>query len=280
MRKSLVILAAGLFAAAIMATPASAFLQNWSLDIDGSGAIAPTTINEYFDTVGPSYIVNTITDTTTGTFDDYGAFTSSTHDGGLGYTWAGSHELTGLFQANGTVDFSTGTIGFNGGTLNIYADDQLNFGSTGGTDIYGANDGVLIGTFDVQLGDGTIAPSGIPNGAISVQFQSSFLEPGYWFDENGNDLSTSNPNGLIFGIATTNASYVANPNAAVVGELANEFAGVTGDPANTPPGDLFVGTNGQFRTAPVPIPGTILLLGSGMLGLVVTSKRKFRWWAR
>jgi len=275
MKRGLVSLAAGLFAIAMMAAPASAFLQNWSLDIDGSGEIGggpntAQTINEYLDTVGPSYIVNTITNPAfgTGTFHDVGAFVSQNHDGGQAYSWGGNYELTGLFDGNGSVNLNDGSIGFTGGTLKIYADSNPNFGSTVGADTYGADDGTLIGTFNVLSGAGSITSTGIPNGQISLEFQATSLLQGYWFDENGQDLATD-PENLIFGLGTTNASYTQNPTSAVVDELAG------GNSANTPPNHLFVGTNGQFRASPVPVPGTILLLGTGLLGLIVSSKKKF-----
>ncbi|WP_372683950.1 PEP-CTERM sorting domain-containing protein, partial [Desulfosarcina sp.] len=122
----------------------------------------------------------------------------------------------------------------------------------------------------------SVNPTGVPNGQITVGFEASFLAPGYWFDENSVDLATlvADPLAFVLGYATTNASYVENPTNLVVNELANEFAGVA-NPPNDPPFDLFVSTNGQYRLDAVPEPGTMLLLGAGLIGFAAVSRRKF-----
>jgi hypothetical protein len=271
-KKSLFLLLIAIFAVFLAGTNASAFLNNWFLDIDAAGSNDPVQINELLDIVGPSYIVNTINPVLqTGTFEDYSVFNSIQHDGGVNFPWLGFYELTGIFDGVGDINLGAGTIEFTGGTLDIYSDDTPDFGTNAG--IYGANNGTMIGSFSVITGDGTVDTEGVPNGQITVLFESTSLAAGYWFDSNGDDLSLTNPISFILGFATTNASFVANPTPLVISEIAGDFAGVNAPP-NTPPGDLFVSTNGQYRLDVVPEPGTLILLGLGLVGLAGIGRKK------
>jgi hypothetical protein len=270
MKKKLLIAFLSISVIFLMSGVASAFLNNWQLDVDGAGGYAPVTINEYLDIVGPTYIDN---DLVAGTFEEWGAFSSVQHDGGSFFPWLGDYELTGTFNGTGNVDLVAGTIDFTGGILNIYSDGSPDYATT--TDMYGADNGTLIGTFQVLFGDGTVDPTGVPNGEITVGFEATYLAAGYWFDEDDNDLSdaVADPFRFVLGYSTTNASYVANPSQTVIDEIAGEWAGIA-NPANTPPEDLFAGTNGQYRSD-VPAPAVMLLLGTGLIGLAGFSRKKF-----
>jgi hypothetical protein len=255
MKRLFVFLIFGLF---VFLTPGTSsaqtqFLNNWTIDIDGAGGFDPVTINEFLDIVGPAYVVNSFTTAPpsvgdSGKFDDFAVFVSSQHDFGQTFPWFFDNELTGIFQGSGTVEVGGPLVFAAGGTLEIYADLGKAFAfATDTTDadssIYGANEQTLIAAFEVEGGDGLVDPTGVPNGQITVIFKATFLAPGVWVDGNGTDLSTMTS--LVRGFSTTNASFVENLTSAMITDLAGEFAGVS--PSNTPPGDMFVGANGQFR---------------------------------
>ena len=258
------------------------FLNNWKIDLDGAGGTAPVSVNEFIDLTGISYVKNTFTGPGTFNFTDNGTFVSNTHDGGVGYTgFVGAREFTGVLSgATGTGSFAGG-INFTGGTLKMYSDTALDFATAAGSvgaNTYGANNGTLIGTFTLIGGGGAIDPvTAIPNGFISLAFKADSLLAGYWFDSTGTDLSTIA--GLIppllFGFTTTNASYVANPTQLVKDEIVGELAGGTVGYTNAPPNDFVVSNNGQYRLS-VPEPGTVALMGLGLLAFGLSGARRFR----
>ncbi len=255
------------------AASAQVFLNDWFFDADGAGANAAVQINEYFDIVGNSYIQLTPTGGSNFDFVDDGVFLVQGHDGGIPISF--SNQITATFTAaQGTGSFG-GPINFTPGfgTLNVYSDTNLNYGTTDG--IYGANDGTLIGTFVLSFGVGTVDPSGIPNGQLSLALQATSLTPGYFIGPDGTtDLSTLVADGLIFGFVTTNASFVDNPSATLVNELGELIGGaVVNDVAA---GSFIVSNNGQFRLSTVPEPGVAALLGLGMLGFWAAGRRNRR----
>lgn len=280
MKKKIVVFLAACLAYAASASVASAFMQNWALNADGTGFGGATTVvvNEYLDTIGNSLIRLTPTGGSSFSFVDYGFFTSSQHDGGPLNSPTFSRELTSTFTGSGTGNFG-GTINFNsGGVLSLYSDSVHNYGTTAAH--YGADDGTLIAQFRVTTGDAAVNQAGLPNGTISISFQADagaaglvngFL-PGYFFDDTGNDLSSYvQPLQIVLGFATTNASTLQNPSATLVGEL-NQFSGLVFNPAS--PLDLLVSNNGQYRLDAVPEPGTLALLSAGLLGLTIFGKRR------
>ena len=267
------------------------FLNNWKLDLDGAGGTAAVTVNEFIDLTGVSYIKNTFGGPPgTFTFTDSGAFVSNSHDGGASYTgFLGARELTGVLSgATGTGSLTTGIVNFGpGGTLKLYSDTALDFATAAGSAVstYGANNGIapgtvggLIGTFTLLSGGGPIDPvTAVPNGFLTLAFKADSLAPGYWFDSMGTDLSTiaglTPP--LLFGFATTNASYVGNPSPLVVAEIVGELAGGAVGYTNVAPNDFVVSNNGQFRLS-VPEPGTVALMGLGLLAFGLSGARRLR----
>ncbi len=248
------------------------FLNNWYINLDGDDATAPVQINEYLDIVGPAYVVN---DLETGTFEEWGAFKSNAHDGGTPFNNYPGYELTGLFSASGTFELD-GSVDFTNGWLDIYVNDSPLFATDGTGGIYGADVGTHIASFNMVWGEGFIDAEGIPNGLFTTKFEATYLAEGYWYDQNMFDLSELDPISWFLGYGTTNASWVANPSQLVIDDIVTLFAGQFDTYSNTPPFDLVISSNGQFRAEVIPEPTTWLLFGTGLLGLAALGRRKMQ----
>lgn len=256
---------------------AQTFLTNWKLDADKDGSFV--NVSEFLDLVGSSYVVNTPTGGTGFTFTDDGFFQVAGRDSQGPFALRDANdgifpstEITTTFiGATGSGNFGGGITFAPGGLLNIYADPAFDYGSTNG--LYGANNGDLIGTFELVSGSGAVDPTGIPNGLFTLIFRAIQLDTGVFLDSNNNDLSTlvGGPDDILFGFVTTNASFVSNPDATLISELSE----LVGAPVvNGPPGSLVISNNGQFRLS-VPEPTSMALLGFGLLGFGL-SRRKQR----
>jgi hypothetical protein len=271
------VMVAAMVGAWASAPASAAFLQNWYFDYDGAAgmqAATTTQVSEYLDIVGTSYIKNSFSGPLSFTFEDWGAFKATAHDGGGGLNGSGSNELTALFHLTGTGTLGS-SINFNSGAVGDFVDvwvqnGGVDFAST--NDIYGANNGTKIGTFAVAFGGGTINASGIPNGFLTIALKPLSLTSGHFFLEDSTDLATTDLN-FVFGFVTTNASVATAVNSTVNGEIVQEFAGDSSLPTSDPPNRFVVGNNGQYRWV-VPEPGTVALIGLGLLGLVGLSRLK------
>ena len=242
----------------------STFLNNWYLDLDADGN--KVQVNEYLDFIGNSYIQLSPTGGGNFTFADNGFFQVTNRDGSgsLNDNPAfNEREFTALFSGGTGTGAFGGGINFTGGTLDLFSDSNLDYGSTNG--LYGANNGTKIGSFTLIEGSGIVDPTGVPNGLLTLVFQATELAAGHWFMPDGaTDMSTLIDEGLLFGFVTTNASFVANPLANLVAELSQ----MVGSPVvnNINFGSFIVSNNGQYRLQTVPEPGVLALLGLGMLG--------------
>lgn len=271
---------------AFAAAPAHAFLLNWTLDPDGAGGPSGgTLISEFLDIVGPSYVETSVPNMAGQfTFNEFGAVGVAGHDGFQPIPFAApGGDLAALFDISGNATLG-GAVNYTGGTISVYSNVPATFATSAGT--YGADTGVLIGTFSPTTGSGLIDPTGIPNGVQTIAAMATFLAPGYFFD-GATDLSTLVGSGLVFGFATTNASYVVNPSALVTSELVGG-GGTSGPFTNCLPGQVsgqgactgltgagsfIISNNGQYRLQ-VPEPGSLALVGLSILVLGAFTRRR------
>ncbi|AUL99617.1 flocculation-associated PEP-CTERM protein PepA [Pseudothauera hydrothermalis] len=255
----------------------SAVLTNWYLDADGAGAGSATHITSFLDIVGGAYVTLTPTGGLNFDFEEWGAVRSTTHDFGLDYAANQTAILTALFEASGSGTFG-GAATFTSGTLYLYSTPVGQWGSTIGT--YGV-DGMPIATFEIVGGGLQVNPDGTPtaNGQIELTARATSMQSGYFFFDAGltQDMAdlVSDPEGLLMGFATVNANQI--PNGQLNTTFANEifqYSGLPGTWVNNPAlGSFFVSNNGQFRLS-VPEPGTVALIGIGLLGLGLVRRQK------
>lgn len=243
---------------------------NWSLSLDGVNSM---TIPSYLTISGLGYIENT--PTVSGfDFEEWAVFQALANN--YGETIQNvfpAYQLTGSLYGFGTVE--GGAFSFDGGTLDIYVNTPRVYG-TSSSDLYGAEAGTMIASFDLVSGGGAVEPDTTPSGSVDAQFISSFLLPGYFFDPAGNDIALQPyPIQWLFALSNLTASYetggAVNPD--FTAALLDTFGLVATDDV---PFSFFVSNSGEFTIGVVPEPGTILLLGAGLLGLAGIGRRKIR----
>lgn len=265
---------------------AGTVMNDWVFNPIGTGFANGQTIHENLNVAGNSFIELTPT-------SQNGAFSFTEHsvfnipqadaNGQLFPLNFPGGNITATFVANGTGSLGGGFT-FSGGTIAIYQNPTNGQYATS-NGFYGANLGNLIATFAVQAGGGgEVDAFGNPvaNGQVTVNAiaQMGGLKPGYFFDKTGKDLSTES----VLSFAFTNANPLQSPTALQVQEIMCDFAGYTGSGCNGSAYDpgapnqirstLFLNTDGQFKLAEVPEPGSLALFGIAMLGAgVVTRKR-------
>lgn len=265
---------------------AGVVMNDWVFNPIGTGFANGQTIHENLNVAGNSFIELSPTNQSGGfAFTEHSVFNIPQADANgqlFPVNFAGGN-ITATFVASGT-----GTLGggftFSGGTISIYQ-NPVNSQYATSAGYYGANLGNLIATFNVQAGGGgDVDAFGNPvaNGQVTVNAVAGLgaLQPGYFFDKTGKDLSTQQ----VLSFAFTNANPLQSPTALQVSEIMCQFAGYTGSGCNGSPYNpgapdqirttLFLNTDGQFKLAEVPEPGSLALFGIAMLGAgVVTRKR-------
>ena len=259
---------------------AATVLNDWVFNPNGGGYTGGQQINEYLDVNGNAFIQINPTGGSSFSFSEHAVFNivQADSNGKLFPVNYPGGNITATFEATGTGNFS-GAFSFSGGTIRMFQNPTNNQYATS-AGIYGADLGNQIAEFTVMAGGGGLVDaSGSPtnNGQVTVfaKAEAGALDSGYFFRENGQDLSTES----IMAFAFTNANTVANPDSTLVSEVACQYAGFTGDGCNgnayaNTPGYFFVSNNGQFKLAEVPEPGSLALFGIAMLGAGVVSRKR------
>ena len=196
----------------------------------------------------------------------------------------GKYEITGgwndikghVTDVDNSASTTDVTTRYTEGTIDIYFDENLdsafaNVAGTSGIPTVGAGgtgfyDGTLIATLDVMDGIGHSHFSLIPGGGSEIHSQGSvdlllqftYMLPGFWLDDLAQDL-------LVNPVTWHWALSDMNIDSPLIGEGSSEdelwLAHSNQD------GSIFIGRV-------VPEPGTILLLGMGLLGMGIVGVRR------
>lgn len=257
---------------------AAAVMNDWRFNPNGGGQAAAQEINEFLDINGVAFIQLNATGGNSFSFREHGAFNSVQADSNgmlFPVNFPGGN-ISITLDAYGTGTFGGG-FQFTGGKVKMYSNSTNNqFSTTVG--MYGADQGTLIATFDVLLGGGgEVDGQGNPtdNGRVSVfaEAKQGQLKAGYFFNDNGVDMSTLDVTAFAF----TNANTIGQPTPNHAKEIACEFAGYTpacgGIYANVPGQHFFVANSGQFKFNDVPEPASVALFGIALLGIGALRRR-------
>lgn len=242
---------------------------NWSISLDGVNSMI---VPNYLTISGLGYIENTPTGPDSFSFTEHAVFQALANNfGSTIQDEFGPYQLTGSLYGYGNV--GGGVFDFSGGTLDLYVSTPRTYGKTS-NDFYGSESGIKIASFDIISGGGFTNPNTTPAGSVSTQLVSSFLNPGYFFDPYGNDIALqSYPIEWLFALSNVTASYnsVQATNPLFTQALFNSFGIIASDSV---PFSFYVSNSGEFTIGVVPEPSTMLLLGAGLLGLGVVSRRR------
>jgi len=277
---------------------ATVILDSWTMNLSGvDGLVDPTIITDIQQIAYYGIAHSQTTDTNANGLPDAGEY--GTTDGLL--------TTTQLIDSNGaiilpgvsgigvnyemTFDFSVDSFGVDpathggltfqhlapsvagtttDGLMDIWIDTSIDSATGTGA---GYTDGEKIATFRVVSGDGGTFTPGTYDGNDDATFELIWAMSGVFFDGNGNDIGEYQVGDPLVLITITDSNFDGDPNDLGSFSVPNPTAN-PGFLASGTPIDFNALEDGSARLGVIPEPATMLLLGSGLIGLGVFGRRK------
>lgn len=184
-----------------------------------------------------------------------------------GWEMTFTFEVSGAYTAlnPGSAEFTHLAAGMAGttGELKFYIDD-ITDGSKSALSAASpqADDGTHIATFLIKAGDGGVFSFLTGDGSDDARFELDWALPGVFLDKDGDSLTAD---GTLIGMSDSN--FDSDPDGTGSPFSLNIGAFNCGNTAT----NFCFEEDGSFR---IPEPGILALLGAGILGLTLTSRRR------